>query len=105
MNKGDHPPMRTRPFISLYAVLLLGAFMYAQKTGTPQPTPTAPQPTPTAPQAAPKPPRPARIVTRTRLASIFSGIENQLFDDLQKKDQTALIQLVTDDFAIWMPTD
>ena len=90
--------MRIRSLICLYAVLLLGAFMYAQKTGMSQPTPAAPQ-------AAPKPQRPARIVTRTRLVSIFSGMENQFFDDVQKKDKTALTQLVTDDFAIWMPNE
>ena len=90
--------MRIRSFLCLYAVLPLGAFMYAQKTGTPQPTPAAPQ-------ATPKPQRPARIVTRTRLVSIFSGMENQLFGDVQKKDKAALTQLVTDDFAIWMPND
>src|SRR5438067_1193941 len=72
MHKGDHPPMRTRPFICLYAVLLLGASLYAQNTGTAQPAPTAPQ-------ATPQTHGPARIVTRTRLVSIFSGMENQLF--------------------------
>ena len=90
--------MRIRSFLCLSAVLLWGASLCAQNTGTPQPTPAAPQ-------ATPQTRGPARIVTRTRLVSIFSGMENQLFGDVQKKDKAALTQLVTDDFAIWMPND
>jgi len=98
--------MRSRPLICLYAVLILGAYVYGQNSGKTQTAPAARQThAQPAPQATPRTHGPTRIVTRTRLVSIFSGMENQFFGDVQKKDKAALTQLVTDDFAIWMPNE
>ena len=56
------------------------------------------------PQGEVAPPRPQkRIVTRTRLVAIFSELENQLFQALQKKEHTSLDGLLSDDFQVWTP--
>ena len=44
-------------------------------------------------------------MTGTRLVSIFSGLENQLFAAVQKKDKATITQMTTDDFSIWMPSE
>src|SRR5438477_8863869 len=98
-NKGDHQQMRIRFLIFVCLSFVAGAHVFAQQTAG------KPQPAPAAPQASPKPHGPARIVTRTRLVSIFSAMENQLFSAVQKKDKAALTQMVTDDFSIWMPNE
>jgi hypothetical protein len=49
------------------------------------------------------PQKPARIVTTTRLVAIFSELENQLINAIQKKDQTTLDRLLTEDFQVWKP--
>lgn len=47
--------------------------------------------------------KPARIVTTTRLVAIFSELETQLINAIQKKDQSALDHLLSDDFQVWKP--
>src|SRR5438034_5864939 len=92
--------MRIRLLICLYSILIFGVYVYAQQpSGKPQPVPR------TQTRPSPQPHGPARIVTRTRLVSIFSAMENQLFSAVQKKDKATLTQMVTDDFSIWMPNE
>ncbi|HEV2960637.1 MAG TPA: nuclear transport factor 2 family protein [Candidatus Angelobacter sp.] len=50
-----------------------------------------------------KPPLVPKIMTATRQVTLFTGLEKQLLSGIQKKDQTAVKTLLTDDFEIWMP--
>jgi len=50
-----------------------------------------------------KPPLNPRIVTATRQASIFIGLETQLLKAVQAKDKAAVGNLVADDCLIEMP--
>lgn len=50
-----------------------------------------------------KPPLSARIMTATRQVTLFSGLEKQLLEAVQRKDNAALKGLLTDDFAVRMP--
>src|SRR5256885_1515715 len=43
----------------------------------------------------------ARIVTRTRQVALYSGLEKQLFQAIQKQDQASLQKLLADDFEQW----
>lgn len=53
-------------------------------------------------QAAPAQ-KPGRIVTTTRLVTIFSELEEQLSRALQGGDQAALDRLLGEDFQVWKP--
>jgi ketosteroid isomerase-like protein len=44
-----------------------------------------------------------RIITATRQVTLFSGLELQLLQAVQKKDKPALQSLLADDFMIFMP--
>jgi ketosteroid isomerase-like protein len=44
-----------------------------------------------------------RIITATKQVTLFTGMETQLLQAVQKKDQAALEALVGDDFEIAMP--
>lgn len=46
---------------------------------------------------------PGRIETKTRLVTLFSKLENQLWEALVRNDSTAAGALLTDDFAQWSP--
>ena len=46
---------------------------------------------------------PGRIQTATRFVTIFSNLENQLWDALVRNDTAAAGRLLTDDFAQWSP--
>jgi hypothetical protein len=50
-----------------------------------------------------KPPLNPRIITATRAVSLFTGLEKQLFQAIQKKDKAALDAMLEDDFEIEMP--
>lgn len=51
------------------------------------------------------PPRPQkRIITKTRLVAIFSDLENQLFEAVQKKDHAGLDTILSEDYQLWTPT-
>lgn len=50
-----------------------------------------------------KPPLTSRIKTATRQVVIFTNLETQMFQAVQKKNQAALTAMLTDDFAIEMP--
>ena len=50
-----------------------------------------------------KPPLRSRIKTATRQATLFTNLETQMLLAVQKKDQTALAAMLTDDFAVEMP--
>lgn len=50
-----------------------------------------------------KPKLSPRIITATRQVTIFTGLEKQLLDAVQKKDKAAVQGMLTDDFAIYMP--
>jgi len=45
-----------------------------------------------------------RIETRTRLVSLFSGLQNQWLDAIKRKDVAALDRLLSEDFEVWTPT-
>jgi Domain of unknown function (DUF4440) len=45
----------------------------------------------------------SRIMTATKQVTLFSGLETQLLQKVQKKDKTGLQAMLTDDFAIEMP--
>lgn len=47
--------------------------------------------------------KPGRIVTTTRLVAIFSQLESNLEKAVQKKDQTAFHQFLSDEFEVWTP--
>lgn len=49
------------------------------------------------------PPAPAKGATVTLPVAIFSGLENQLVEAAQKKDQAALQRLVREDCNLWTP--
>ena len=56
--------------------------------------------------AAQEPVKPAltpRIVTATKQVSIFTGLENQLLQAVQKKDKAAAQAMLSDDLNIEMP--
>jgi hypothetical protein len=56
--------------------------------------------------AAQEPVKPAltpRIITATKQVSIFTGLERQMLQAVQKKDQASLEAMLDDDFAIEMP--
>jgi ketosteroid isomerase-like protein len=57
----------------------------------------------TAAQEPVKPPLSTRIVTATRQVTLFSGLERQLLEAVQKKDTAAIKALLTDDFSVRMP--
>ncbi len=44
-----------------------------------------------------------RIVTTTRLVSVFSQLETDCFKAVQRKDQPTLNSLVSEDFEVWTP--
>jgi ketosteroid isomerase-like protein len=50
-----------------------------------------------------KPPLAPKIMTATRQVTFFTGLEKQVLAGIQKKDETALKELLADDFEIWMP--
>ena len=56
--------------------------------------------------AAQEPVKPAlmpRIITATKQVSIFTGMENQLLQAIQKKDKAAAEAMLSDDLMIEMP--
>jgi ketosteroid isomerase-like protein len=50
-----------------------------------------------------KPPLNPRIITATRQVTLFSGLERQLLQAVQKKDKAALQAMLTDEFQVEMP--
>jgi ketosteroid isomerase-like protein len=50
-----------------------------------------------------KPPLNPRIITATRQVTLFTGLERQLLQAVQKKDKAALQAMLTDDFQVEMP--
>jgi hypothetical protein len=50
-----------------------------------------------------KPPLNPRIVTATKQVVMFSSLEKQMMEALQKKDKSALKAMLTDDTAIHLP--
>ena len=46
---------------------------------------------------------PGRIQTATRFVTIFTNLENQLWDALVRNDAATAGRLLTDDFAQWSP--
>jgi ketosteroid isomerase-like protein len=50
-----------------------------------------------------KPPRNPRIMTGTRQVVLFTSLEKQMMEALQKRDKAALKALLTDDAAVHMP--
>ncbi|HEY2913477.1 MAG TPA: nuclear transport factor 2 family protein [Candidatus Angelobacter sp.] len=50
-----------------------------------------------------KPQLTSRIKTATRQVTIFTNLETQMLQAVQKKDQAALTAMLTDDFAVEMP--
>ena len=46
---------------------------------------------------------PGRIQTSTRFVTIFTNLENQLWDALVRNDAVAAGRLLTEDFAQWSP--
>src|SRR5579883_370462 len=44
-----------------------------------------------------------RIVTQTRLVSLYSNLETQLANAAEKNDQIKMIELLTADFTQWTP--
>jgi ketosteroid isomerase-like protein len=48
-----------------------------------------------------RPGAPGRVVTTTRLVSMFSDLEDQWLTAIQKKDAAALDRLLSDDFQVW----
>jgi hypothetical protein len=50
-----------------------------------------------------KPKLSPRIITATRQVTIFTDLEKQLLDAVQKKDKAAVQAMLSDDFAIYMP--
>ena len=57
----------------------------------------------TAAQEPVKPKLTPRIITATKQVTLFTGLETQLLQAVQKKDHAALETLVGDDFEIAMP--
>lgn len=50
-----------------------------------------------------KPPLSPRIMTATKQVSMFTHLETQMLQAVQKKDKAALQAMLTDDFTIEMP--
>lgn len=50
-----------------------------------------------------KPALTPRIITATKQVSIFTGLENQLLQAIQKKDKAAAEAMLSDDLSIEMP--
>lgn len=76
--------MRVRFFACLLSVLIaMAVFSAAQEPVKPALTP--------------------RIITATKQVSIFTGLENQLLQAVQKKDKAAAQALLSDDLNIEMP--
>jgi hypothetical protein len=50
-----------------------------------------------------KPPLNPRIITATRQVTLFSGLERQLLQTVQKKDKAALQAMLTEEFQVEMP--
>jgi ketosteroid isomerase-like protein len=50
-----------------------------------------------------KPSLTPRIITATKQVTMFTGLEKQVLEAVQKKDKAALEAMLTDDFAIEMP--
>lgn len=50
-----------------------------------------------------KPRLSSRIMTATKQVTLFTGLETQLLQKIQKKDKTGLQAMLSDDFAIEMP--
>ena len=46
---------------------------------------------------------PGRVQTATRLVTIFTNLENQLWEALVRNDAASATRLLTDDFAQWSP--
>src|SRR5207248_3590239 len=44
-----------------------------------------------------------RIVTTTRLVTLFSDLERQLMSAVQQNDDVKTQQFLSDDFAVWTP--
>lgn len=44
-----------------------------------------------------------RIITATKQVTVFTALEKQMLEAVQKKDKAALQAVLTDDFAIHMP--
>ncbi len=44
-----------------------------------------------------------RIITATKQVTMFTGLENQMLQAVQKKDKAALEAMLTEDFAIEIP--
>lgn len=44
-----------------------------------------------------------RIITATKQVTLFTGLEKQLLDAVQKKDKAAVQSILSDDFMIYMP--
>jgi Domain of unknown function (DUF4440) len=64
-----------------------------------------PCPSSAFPQGQVAPPRPQkRIVTKTRLIAIFSGLEDQLFQAEQNKNHEGLDTILAEDLQLWTPT-
>lgn len=57
----------------------------------------APAQEPTQPKLTP------RIITATKQVTLFTGLERQMLQAVQKKDKAALEAMLDDDFAIEMP--
>jgi hypothetical protein len=53
--------------------------------------------------AAQSPSPPGRIVTTTRLVGVFSGLESDLENAIQRKDANAVNHLMSEDFQVWTP--
>jgi ketosteroid isomerase-like protein len=50
-----------------------------------------------------KPPLHPRIVTATRQVTLFSGLEKQMLEAVQKKDKAALQAMITEDCTVHLP--
>lgn len=50
-----------------------------------------------------KPQLTPRIITATKQVTMFTGLENQMLQAVQKKDKAALEAMLTDEFAIEVP--
>ena len=50
-----------------------------------------------------KPPLTPRIITATRQVSLFSGLEKELLQNVQSKNQKAIESVLTDDCQIYQP--
>jgi len=50
-----------------------------------------------------KPPLSPRIVTATKQVVVFSALEKQMLESVQKKDQAALKAMLTEEAAIHLP--